>query len=304
MALDPDAQSGRRSPIFSRRSRGSGPPAKRSRCFASEGLRFPSRNRNQKQTIFQPLTISAAIRTLNNPRYAGAYVYGRRHYRRAADGKKVLRKRECNDWLACIPDAHPGYITWEQFQQTSKSSRPMAADTKPRGRRRRGRARPCCKGAQSAAVAAGISASAMPRGADGWRRGMSATAPMALCGEPNCQSIAGAPIDEAIGELVAADDDARRGRTGAGDPERDRSPARRSRSAAPSRRRTRSDRRRSRTAAVHARRSEQPSCRRTRSNANGTTSCARWPGRRRKESAAGRRTVLPSTTRSASGSSP
>ena len=78
------------------------------KAFRSEGLRFPSRNRNRKQTVFQPLTISAAIRTLNNPRYAGAYVYGRRQYRRAVDGRKLLRKRECNDWLACIPNAHPG----------------------------------------------------------------------------------------------------------------------------------------------------------------------------------------------------
>jgi DNA invertase Pin-like site-specific DNA recombinase len=90
------------------------------KVFRREGLRFPSRIRNQKTTIFQPLTISTAIRTLNNPRYAGAYVYGRRHYRRAADGKMLLRKREPSDWLSCIPDAHPGYITWEQFQQNLK----------------------------------------------------------------------------------------------------------------------------------------------------------------------------------------
>jgi hypothetical protein len=58
---------------------------------------------------------------LQNPRYAGAYAYGRRRYRRAADGnKKVQRKRECNDWLACLPAAHPGYITWEQYQQNLK----------------------------------------------------------------------------------------------------------------------------------------------------------------------------------------
>ena len=50
--------------------------------FRNEGLRFPSRIRNQKLTVFQPLTISTALRTLNNPRYAGTYFYGRRHYRR------------------------------------------------------------------------------------------------------------------------------------------------------------------------------------------------------------------------------
>ena len=72
-------------------------------------------------TVFRPLTASSAMRVLNNPRYAGAYVYGRRRYRRAADGKKkIQRKREYSEWLACIPNAHPGYISWEQYQQNLK----------------------------------------------------------------------------------------------------------------------------------------------------------------------------------------
>ena len=58
---------------------------------------------------------------MTNPRYAGVYVYGRRRYRRAADGqKKIQQKRDCGDWLACIPNAHPGYISWEQYQQNLK----------------------------------------------------------------------------------------------------------------------------------------------------------------------------------------
>src|SRR5262249_42087046 len=88
---------------------------------SERGPSLPSRLRNSATTIFRPLTASTAIRTLNNPRYAGAYAYGRRHYRRAADGKKILRKRESNNWLACIPNAHPGYITWEQFQKNLKT---------------------------------------------------------------------------------------------------------------------------------------------------------------------------------------
>ena len=85
------------------------------------GPSFPSRFRNGDTTVFRPLTASTAMRTLNNPRYAGAYVYGRRRYRRAVDGKKkIQRKRDCGDWLACIPNAHPGYISWEQYQQNLK----------------------------------------------------------------------------------------------------------------------------------------------------------------------------------------
>src|SRR5216684_4320068 len=90
------------------------------KAFRKEGLLFPSRQRNGETTAFRPLNASTAIRALNNPRYAGAYVYGRRRYRRAIDGKKIVQQRDHADWLACIPNAHPGYISWEQFQENLK----------------------------------------------------------------------------------------------------------------------------------------------------------------------------------------
>jgi len=175
------------------------------KVFRKEGLQFPSRIRNQKTTIFQPLTISTALRTLNNPRYAGAYVYGRRHYRRAADGKKLLRKREPGDWLSCIPGAHPGYIAWEQFQQNLKvleangrgfdaarASSPREGAALLQGRAVCGR---CGRHLRARYVA---------------RRGRLEA--WYVCGqahksrgEPTCQSIAGRPIDTAIGELIATE---------------------------------------------------------------------------------------------------
>ncbi|MEX3693733.1 hypothetical protein AB3X91_27820 [Paraburkholderia sp. BR14263] len=44
------------------------------KVFKKEGLLFPSRMRNAKFLVFQHLTASTALRMLNNPRYAGAYV--------------------------------------------------------------------------------------------------------------------------------------------------------------------------------------------------------------------------------------
>ncbi len=117
VAFDPDSQVRETIAYFFETISRVGSASQTVKVFRKEGLCFPSRIRNQAPTIFQPLTISTAIRTLNNPRYAGAYVYGRRQYRRAVDGKKKLRTRERDDWLACIPNAHPGYIAWEQFQQ-------------------------------------------------------------------------------------------------------------------------------------------------------------------------------------------
>src|SRR5208283_2142847 len=120
VALDPDSQVRETIAYFFETFSRVGSASQTIKVFRAEGLRFPSRVHNQKVTIFQPLTISTAIRTLNNPRYAGAYVYGRRQYRRAVDGKKLVRSRERDDWLACIPNAHPGFISWDQFQHNLK----------------------------------------------------------------------------------------------------------------------------------------------------------------------------------------
>jgi DNA invertase Pin-like site-specific DNA recombinase len=173
------------------------------KVFRNESLLFPSRIRNSATTIFRPLTISTAIRTLNNPRYAGAYAYGRRHYRRAADGKKILRKRESNDWLACIPNAHPGYVTWEQFQENLKT-------LKANGRGYElVRASPPREGTallQGRAVCGrcgrhfGVRYAARRGRLEAW---YICDRALSSLGESRCQSIAGVPIDETIGKLVA-----------------------------------------------------------------------------------------------------
>ncbi len=91
------------------------------KAFRREGLLFPSRLHNS-QTVFRPLTVSTAQRILSNPRYAGAYAYGRRQFRRTIDGKKTVRARGNDDWLACIPDAHPGYISWAAISGQSQDA--------------------------------------------------------------------------------------------------------------------------------------------------------------------------------------
>lgn len=118
VVLEPDAQIREAIACFFKTFSRVGSASQTVKVFRKEGLAFPSRLRNGDTTVFRPLTASAALRTLNNPRYAGAYVYGRRRYRRGADGKRTIQKeREQRDWLACIPNAHPGYISWEQFQE-------------------------------------------------------------------------------------------------------------------------------------------------------------------------------------------
>jgi DNA invertase Pin-like site-specific DNA recombinase len=174
------------------------------KAFRKQSLLFPSRLRNSQTTVFRPLTASTAIRVLNNPRYAGAYVYGRRCYRRAIDGKKtVQRKRDHDDWLACIPNAHPGYISWERFQEnlkileTNGQGYEVARASPPREGTALLQGRAVCGRCgrhfriRYAARRGRLEAWYICDRAHGYR------------GEPNCQSIAGPPIDKAVGMLIA-----------------------------------------------------------------------------------------------------
>ena len=205
VVLDPDAQIREMITYFFETFSRVGSATQTVKAFTRGGLLFPSRLRNGKQVVFQPLTTSTAMRTLHNPRYAGVYAYGQRLYRRTVDGKMQLRKRDPKEWLACIPDAHPGYISWEQFQHNLKV-------LEANGRSYQSvRASPPREGAAllQGRVICGCCGSHMKaRYAD--RRGQVDT--WYICSrayesraEPHCQSIAGWPVDEAIGELIAAE---------------------------------------------------------------------------------------------------
>jgi DNA invertase Pin-like site-specific DNA recombinase len=204
VVLDPDMQIRQAISYFFETFSRVGSASQTVKVFRTEGLVFPSRLRIGDTTVFRPLTASTAMRTLNNPRYAGAYVYGRRRYRRAADGKKTIqRKRELDDWLACIPNAHPGYISWERIQENLKI---LATNGRPY---ELARASPPREGAallQGRAVCGRCGRHFRVRYVT--RRGKQEA--WYVCdrghttrGEPNCQSIAGKPIDKAIGTLVA-----------------------------------------------------------------------------------------------------
>jgi len=174
------------------------------KAFRAEGLRFPSRLRAPAAgVIFRPLTASAAMRTLRNPRYAGTYAYGQRVYGRTVDGKKTLRKRACNEWAACIPNAHAGYITWDRYQENLRllASNGHGYDV--------ARASPPREGVallQGRAVCGRCGQHMRVR----YREARGKLESWYVCdratdsrAEPNCQSLAGSPIDEAVGLVVA-----------------------------------------------------------------------------------------------------
>jgi hypothetical protein len=88
-------------------------------AFRDENLLFPVRIHtaaHKGELAWMPLTHWRVLRTLHNPRYAGAFAYGRRRETLAANGKKTLQALPREQWTALIPGAHPGYITWETYE--------------------------------------------------------------------------------------------------------------------------------------------------------------------------------------------
>ncbi len=93
------------------------------KLFHDQGLRFPRRIRkgvNKGELHWVRAGHPRILQVLHNPRYAGAFVYGRVRTRRLPDGKNSTRKVPRSEWQFVIPGTHAGYITWEQFEANQK----------------------------------------------------------------------------------------------------------------------------------------------------------------------------------------
>ena len=102
-------------------------------AFAAGKLLFPVRistGPRKGELAWMPLTHWRVLRTLHNPRYAGAFVYGRRRGTTSANGKNSLQPLPRDQWTALIPGAHPGYITWETYEANQKT---LAGNAAARG---------------------------------------------------------------------------------------------------------------------------------------------------------------------------
>jgi DNA invertase Pin-like site-specific DNA recombinase len=89
------------------------------RWFRDEGIRFPRRLRagpNKGELLWGQLDHARLLQILHNPRYAGAFVYGRVRTGRTPDGTYHARKVPQAKWPYVIHDVHPGYISWAQFE--------------------------------------------------------------------------------------------------------------------------------------------------------------------------------------------
>lgn len=81
---------------------------------------FPRRIRRgigKGDLLWAALDVSRALQILHNPRYAGAFVYGRSRIAFNAELRPVQRSVKQQDWHVLIRDAHEGYIDWQEFER-------------------------------------------------------------------------------------------------------------------------------------------------------------------------------------------
>ncbi len=103
------------------------------REYNAAGLLFPVRVRTggrKGELAWMPLQHWRVLRTLHNPRYVGAFAYGRRRERVGASGIKTFETLPRDQWIALIPDSHPGYLSWEQYEA---NQRLLPANARARG---------------------------------------------------------------------------------------------------------------------------------------------------------------------------
>ena len=110
------------------------------RRFMREGIRFPRRIRRgigKGDLMWGAIEHCRVIQILHNPRYAGAYVYGRTRGVRKADLKSTTQRKVAREnWPVLIRDAHPGFISWEEFERNEQTLRQNVAAWSPAGRGR------------------------------------------------------------------------------------------------------------------------------------------------------------------------
>ena len=176
------------------------------RHFRDNGLEFPRQvfsGPDKDKVIWGPLAVRQVLEVLRNPRYTGAYVFGRHRTRTEGDGSKKQQRLPRDRWQVFIPDAHPGYICWEQHERIEQRIRQNALAygiDRRHGPPREGPA------LLQGRVVCGICGNRMTVH---YRCRGEQLLPHYFCnrhymehGAPVCQTIPGASIDRAVGRLL------------------------------------------------------------------------------------------------------
>lgn len=91
--------------------------------FHREDISLPRRSQDQPggPSLWAPATYGALLSLLSNPIYGGAYAFGKTKTTTSVSQgrarKSVGHKKPRSEWTVLIPNHHPGYISWEQYER-------------------------------------------------------------------------------------------------------------------------------------------------------------------------------------------
>jgi DNA invertase Pin-like site-specific DNA recombinase len=98
------------------------------------GQKLPRRTVGQRRIRWSRASYGAVHDFLTNPAYAGAFVFGRKRREKTVDRDGRVRVRDVEvpleDWSVCLPEHHPGYVTWDEYLATRAK---LTANVRPRG---------------------------------------------------------------------------------------------------------------------------------------------------------------------------
>jgi DNA invertase Pin-like site-specific DNA recombinase len=89
------------------------------RYFRDQGLLFPRRvhtGPHAGEIHWMPLQHNAVLKVLRNPRYAGAFCFGRTHTTKHADGSLHIETLPQEQWPFLIREVHAGYLSWQEYE--------------------------------------------------------------------------------------------------------------------------------------------------------------------------------------------
>ncbi len=121
VVLDPDAQVRKTVTLLFDTFSRTGSATATVKAFRKEGMLFPCRpgsggHRRGSGMIWSELTHTRTLQILHNPRYAGAFTFGRTRSRRRPDGTLACRRVPLDEVEVLLRDQHEGYISWERFE--------------------------------------------------------------------------------------------------------------------------------------------------------------------------------------------
>lgn len=174
--------------------------------FRSKEWRFPVRTRKGPRPgdlEWGALTRNRVQSVLRNPRYAGAYAYGQNRHQRKPDGTgRRVQRLPRDQWYQLQCQAHPGYLSWEDYEENMQRLRENAPAPKAQGA---GAVREGPALLQGLVYCGGCGARMAVR----YHRRGDRLAPDYVCsgntsnrGTPPCQVVPGGNLDAAIAKVL------------------------------------------------------------------------------------------------------